>query len=77
MPDHLCPIASHPLHLIAKATYDSGFARNGAMMNGNSYLGYRLPLGQAYGGPCFSHYTGLGLKPVGLTDAYADYQTRH
>ena len=69
--------ASSPTHPIAKATYDSGFARNGAMMNGNSYLGFRLPLGQAYGGPLFfSHYSFLGLKPVGLTDAYADYQTQ-
>ena len=69
--------ASSPAHSIPKAVYDSGFARNGAMVNNNSYYGYQLPLGPANGGPLFfSHYSFLGINPNGLTDAYANYQTQ-
>jgi len=64
--------ASSTTHGIPKAVYDSGYARNGAMRNGNAYLGYTLPLGQAYGGPLFfEHYSFLGIKPNSLMDAYA------
>lgn len=67
--------ASSPTHSIPKAVYDSGFARNGAMVNGSSYYGYNLPLGPAYGGPLFfSHYSFMGINPNGLNDVYADYQ---
>ncbi len=69
--------ASSPTHSIPKAVYDSGFARNGAMVNNNSYYGYQLPLGPALGGPLFfSHYSFLGINPNGLNDAYANYQTQ-
>jgi hypothetical protein len=69
--------ASSPTHSIPKAVYDSGFARNGAMVNNNNYYGYQLPLGPALGGPLFfSHYSFLGINPNGLTDAYANYQTQ-
>lgn len=69
--------ASSPSHAITKSVYDSGYARNGAMVNGASYYGYRLPLGPAYGGPLFfSHYSFLGINPSSLTDAYANYQTQ-
>ncbi|HEV8286828.1 MAG TPA: glucoamylase family protein [Chitinophagaceae bacterium] len=69
--------ASSPTHAIPKAVYDSGFARNGAMRNNNSYYNYTLPLGPAYGGPLFfEHYSFLGINPNGLTDAYANYQTQ-
>ena len=69
--------AASPTHSVPKAVYDSGFARNGAMVNNNSYYGYQLPLGPAYGGPLFfSHYSFLGIKPAGLADAYANYQTQ-
>ena len=69
--------ASSTTHGIPKAVYDSGYARNGAMRNGNTYLGYTLPLGQAYGGPLFfEHYSFLGIKPNSLIDAYANYQTQ-
>jgi hypothetical protein len=69
--------ASSSTHAIPKAVYDSGFARNGAMRNNNSYYGYTLPLGEAYGGPLFfEHYSFLGINPNGLTDAYANYQTQ-
>lgn len=57
--------------------YQNGFARNGAMLNGNNYFGYLLPLGSAQGGPLFfSHYSFLGINPNGLSDQYANYQTQ-
>ena len=67
--------ASSPTHTIPKLVYDSGWADNGAIKNGNSYYGITLPLGPANGGPLFlDHYPFLGLNPFGLKDAYADYQ---
>jgi len=69
--------ASSSSHGVPKTVYDSGFARNGAMRNGNSFFGYTLPLGENYGGPLFfAHYSFLGINPDGLLDAYADYQTQ-
>jgi len=69
--------ASSTTHGIPKAVYDSGYARNGAMRNGNAYLGFTLPLGPAFGGPLFfEHYSFLGINPKSLSDAYANYQTQ-
>jgi len=69
--------ASSPTHGITKAAYDSGFAKNGAIKNGNTYYGYQLPLGEANGGPLFfEHYSFMGINPNGLTDQYANYQTQ-
>jgi len=69
--------ASSTTHAIPKAVYDSGFARNGAMKNGNTYYGYTLPLGEPNGGPLFfEHYSFLGIDPNGLSDTYANYQTQ-
>jgi len=69
--------AASTTHGIEKAVYDSGFARNGAMRNGNTYYGYQLPLGEAYGGPLFfEHYSFMGINPNNLTDQYANYQTQ-
>jgi hypothetical protein len=66
--------ASSATHAIPKAVYDSGYARNGAMINNGVYYGYTLPLGQSYGGPLFfEHYSFLGINPNGLSDAYANY----
>ncbi|HNY02425.1 MAG TPA: glucoamylase family protein [Bacteroidales bacterium] len=66
--------ACSPTHPIAPAVYHQGYARNGAIRNGNSYYGYVLPLGEAYGGPLFfTHYSFLGLDPRNLSDAYANY----
>lgn len=65
--------AASPTHPINKQVYDSGWARDGAMRNGNEYEGVMLPLGPPYGGPLFfAHYTFLGLDPH-VQDAYADY----
>lgn len=54
--------------------YHNGWARSGAIVNGNSFYGIQLPVGYNYGGPLFfSHYSFLGLNPQNLTDQYADY----
>jgi len=62
---------------IPQVVYREGFARSGAMANGNIYYGYQLPLGPANGGPLFwAHYSFLGINPNGLNDIYANYQTQ-
>lgn len=66
--------ASSPNFSITKDVYDNGWARNGAIKNGNTYFGVKLPVGFAYGGPLFfAHYSFLGLDPNGLTDIHANY----
>ena len=69
--------ASSPTFPIPQVVYREGFARNGAMVNNNSYYGYPLPLGPDKGGPLFfAHYSFLGVNPNGLADMYANYQTQ-
>ncbi len=66
--------ASSPTHPIDKAVYESGWARNGSIKNGNSFYGHVLPLGNDLGGPLFfAHYSFLGLDPRNLSDQYANY----
>jgi hypothetical protein len=66
--------ASSSTHPISAATYHEGYAQNGAIVNGSSYYGYILPLGEPYGGPLFfTHYSFLGLDPRNLSDQYANY----
>ncbi len=66
--------ASSPTFTIDAEVYHEGWARNGAIVNGNQYLGFNLPLGFDYGGPLFfTHYSFLGLDPRNLSDQYADY----
>jgi hypothetical protein len=70
--------ASSTTHTIPKNVYDAGWASNGDIQNGNTYEGITLPLGSAYGGPLFfSHYSFLGLDPMNLSDAYANYSTQN
>ncbi len=60
---------------IPPIVYTNGWARNGAMVNNNTYFGFQLPLGPALGGPLFlSQCSFLGINPNGLNDAYADYK---
>ncbi|HYK45036.1 MAG TPA: glucoamylase family protein, partial [Parafilimonas sp.] len=67
--------ASSPKHTIDSLTYANGWARNGAIVNGNVYYGVQLPLGPSNGGPLFfEHYSFMGINPNGLTDPYANYQ---
>ena len=69
--------ASSNTDSIPRIVYDNGWAGNGAMKNGKSFLGVTLPLGPDYGGPLFfSHYSFLGINPHGLSDAYANYWTQ-
>jgi hypothetical protein len=66
--------ATSTTHTITASVYQQGYARNGGIKNGNSYYGYKLPLGEAYGGPLFfTHYSFLGLDPRNLQDQYANY----
>ena len=66
--------ATSTTHPITAAVYQQGYAKNGGIKNGNSYYGYRLPLGEPYGGPLFfTHYSFLGLDPRTLQDQYANY----
>ena len=66
---------SSPTFSIPKSVYDQGFARNGAQVTNQSHYGFQLPLGPSLGGPLFfSHYSFLGINPIGLKDAYANYE---
>ena len=66
--------ASSNNHGVGKQVYDEGWARNGAIQNGNSFYEINLPVGYDYGGPLFfAHYSFLGLDPRNLGDSYAGY----
>ncbi|RMB59578.1 beta-glucosidase [Dokdonia sinensis] len=66
--------ASSPTYPIQKETYDNGWASNGEMTNGTTYVGTELPLGEPFGGPLFfAHYSFIGLNPTNLSDQYANY----
>jgi hypothetical protein len=70
--------SSSATHGIPKSVYDNGWATNGTLKNGNTYYSVSLPLGPASGGALFfSHYSFLGINPIGLTDAYANYETQN
>ncbi len=66
--------ASSETHGISADVYHQGWAKNGAIVNGNDFYGINLPLGYDYGGPLFfAHYSFLGINPHNLTDRYANY----
>ena len=66
--------ASSTTHTIDPLVYHEGWAKNGEIINGNSFYGIQLPLGRDYGGPLFfEHYSYLGLDPRNLSDQYAIY----
>src|SRR4029077_12074771 len=66
--------AASPTHTINPSVYHNGWASNGGIVNGNSYYGFPLPVGPAYGGPLFfAHYSFLGFNPNNLEDDYANY----
>jgi hypothetical protein len=66
--------AASPTHAIDAAVYHNGWAHNGTIVNGNSYYGFVLPMGESYGGPLFfEQYTYLGFNPTNLTDQYGNY----
>lgn len=66
--------ASSPEHAIDKHTYIRGWTNGINFKNQREYYGYKLYLGDDYGGPLFfSQYSFLGLDPRSLKDVYADY----
>ncbi len=66
--------AASPTHTITPEIYHNGYARSGNMVNGSTFYGYELPIGQDRGGPLFfTHYSYLGMDPRNLKDQYADY----
>ena len=70
--------ASSTTHPIPLQVYTQGWANNGTIVNGQSYYGYQLPLGEANGGPLFfAHYSFLGMDPRGLSDTYGNYWTQN
>lgn len=70
--------ASSTTYPIAAQVYHSGWAINGAIVNGKSFYGIQLPVGFDYGGPLFfAHYSFLGLDPRNLQDNYANYWTQN
>jgi len=61
-------------HAIAETVFHEGWARNGALRNGNSYYGNVLPVGRPFGGPLFlAHSSFCGLDPRRMQDCYCDY----
>lgn len=63
--------AASPTHSIPKIVYTNGFARNGSIVQNNTYYGINLKLGGLF--PLFwVHYSYLGLDPH-FTDDYANY----
>jgi hypothetical protein len=74
---YLLAVAS-PTHPVPASLYTTGWARNGAMVNPNTYYGHRIYVGPAYGGPMFfGHYTFSGFDPRNRRDAYANYYAHH
>ena len=70
--------AASPTFGIEKQVYTNGYARNGQIINGNTFYGYELPVGFNNGGPLFfSHYSYLGMDPRNLSDEYANYWTQN
>lgn len=70
--------ASSPTYPISAEVYHEGWASNGAIKNGKSFYGIKLPLGYDYGGPLFfAHYSFLGINPNGLSDKYGDYREQN
>ena len=66
--------ASSPRYPVSAEVYHRGYAAGRDFINGKSYYGIELPLGQPYGGPLFfAHYSFCSLDPHGLEDRYAKY----
>lgn len=74
---YLLGVAS-PTHPLPALCYHSGWARDGDMVLNQSYYGYPLSVGWAYGGPMFfAHYSFVGFDPRFKRDAYANYYTHN
>jgi hypothetical protein len=63
-----------PTHSVPASYYHNGWAAANNYKNGNTWFGYKLFVGPAYGGPLFfAHYSFLGFDPRGIKDKYANY----
>jgi hypothetical protein len=70
---YLLAVAS-PTYPMPASSYYNGWAGGGGYANGNSYYGYPIWVGPAYGGPLFfTHYSNLGFDPRYKRDAYTNY----
>ncbi|HMT53153.1 MAG TPA: glucoamylase family protein [Saprospiraceae bacterium] len=70
---YLLAIAS-PTNSVPASYYHNGWAAANNYKNGNTWFGYKLFVGPAYGGPLFfAHYSFLGFDPRGIKDKYANY----
>jgi len=71
--------ASSPTYPIQAEVYHKGWARDGAIISNQEYLGFKTVLdhyetNDSPVGPLFwAHYSYLGLNPKKLHDRYADY----
>lgn len=70
---YLLGIASPTYHLAASMYYN-GWASDPNYPNGNTYYGYKLWVGPAYGGPLFfAHYSFLSFDPRFKKDNFTNY----
>jgi hypothetical protein len=70
--------AASPTHPIKSSVYRSSYTSSPYFINGKYFYGIFLPLGMDFGGPLFfTHYSFLGLNPMGLTDTFANYFERN
>lgn len=70
---YLLGIAS-PSNPLPSSLWNTGWANNGAIRNGSSYYGFKLPLGGVGGGPLFfAHYSFIGFDPRNKKDNFANY----
>jgi hypothetical protein len=70
---YILGIAS-PTYSIPASTYYQGWASSSNYVNGNTYYGYKLYVGQNLGGPLFfTHYSFLGFDPRNKKDRFCNY----
>lgn len=72
---YILALGAPDTHAISQAVYTNGWQNNGGIIHpNNTYYGYKLPLGEAKGGPLFfAHYSFLGLDPRKLEDQNVNY----
>ena len=69
---YLLAIAS-PTYGVPASLWNTGWA-GGTYLNGKSFYGHKLYVGNDYGGPLFfAHYSFLGFDPRDKADGYANY----
>ncbi|WP_266362327.1 glucoamylase family protein [Tellurirhabdus rosea] len=67
-----------PTHAIPPTVYENTYKQSSYYKNGNTYFGYRLPLGMDMGGPLFfTHYSYLSLDPRLMQDDNTYYWTQN